>query len=77
MSYAAAGQTADGAGAYSAGAPAVEVLGLHLSRGRTKILRGLDFTVESGRITGPLGPSGSGKTTWAGRHLGSHCRRRA
>ncbi|MEQ4518217.1 ABC transporter ATP-binding protein [Pseudarthrobacter sp. B907] len=26
-------------------------------------MRGLDFTVEAGRITGLLGPSGSGKTT--------------
>lgn len=42
---------------------AIEATGLHISRGRTKILRGLDFTVEAGRITGLLGPSGSGKTT--------------
>jgi len=31
--------------------------------GRTKVLHGLDFTVEPGRIAGLLGPSGSGKTT--------------
>ncbi|TVU60438.1 ABC transporter ATP-binding protein [Paenarthrobacter nitroguajacolicus] len=42
---------------------AVEAAGLHVTRGRTSILRGLDFTVEAGRITGLLGPSGSGKTT--------------
>lgn len=42
---------------------AVEATGLHVSRSRTKILRGLDFTVDAGRITGLLGPSGSGKTT--------------
>lgn len=42
---------------------AIEAAGLHISRGRTKILRGLDFTVETGRVTGLLGPSGSGKTT--------------
>ncbi|WP_159707386.1 ABC transporter ATP-binding protein [Arthrobacter sp. 18067] len=42
---------------------AIEADGLHVSRSRTKILRGLDFTVDSGRITGLLGPSGSGKTT--------------
>ncbi|MFJ4169075.1 ABC transporter ATP-binding protein [Paenarthrobacter sp. NPDC089714] len=44
-------------------ASAIEASGLHISRGRTRIIRGLDFTVGSGRITGLLGPSGSGKTT--------------
>ncbi|GAA4041846.1 ABC transporter ATP-binding protein [Arthrobacter methylotrophus] len=43
--------------------PAVKAVGLHVSRGRKKILRGLDFAIEPGRITGLLGPSGSGKTT--------------
>lgn len=43
--------------------PAVTADGLHVTRGRKKILRGLDFTMEPGRITGLLGPSGSGKTT--------------
>lgn len=47
----------------SAGVPAVEVSKLQISRGRTQILRGLDFSIEPGRITGLLGPSGSGKTT--------------
>ncbi|ABM07232.1 ABC transporter ATP-binding protein [Paenarthrobacter aurescens] len=42
---------------------AIEATGLHVSRSRTKILRGLNFTVDAGRITGLLGPSGSGKTT--------------
>jgi len=42
---------------------AIEATDLHISRGRTRILRGLDFAVDSGRITGLLGPSGSGKTT--------------
>ncbi|MCD4852480.1 ABC transporter ATP-binding protein [Arthrobacter sp. AK01] len=42
---------------------AIEADKLRVSRSRTKILRGLDFTVDSGRITGLLGPSGSGKTT--------------
>lgn len=42
---------------------AVEVRGLHVKRGRTRILRGLDFMVGAGQITGLLGPSGSGKTT--------------
>jgi ABC-2 type transport system ATP-binding protein len=66
MSHVATDNTAprsqDG-GPVSAGAPAVEASKLHISRGRTKILRGLDFTIEPGRITGLLGPSGSGKTT--------------
>lgn len=66
MSRAATDNTAPGsqdARPASAGAPAVEASKLHISRGRTRILRGLDFTIEPGRITGLLGPSGSGKTT--------------
>jgi ABC-2 type transport system ATP-binding protein len=47
----------------SATPAAVEVRELHISRGRTKILRGIDCAVEQGKITGLLGPSGSGKTT--------------
>ncbi|MFH5880590.1 ABC transporter ATP-binding protein [Arthrobacter sp. NA-172] len=43
--------------------PAVTAVGLHVTRGHKKILRGLDFDMEPGRITGLLGPSGSGKTT--------------
>lgn len=42
---------------------AVDASGLRVSRGRLQVLRGLDFTVPAGRITGLLGPSGSGKTT--------------
>ncbi|MBT2514292.1 ABC transporter ATP-binding protein [Arthrobacter sp. ISL-30] len=42
---------------------AIEVVGLHITRGRTAILRGIDCTVNQGKITGLLGPSGSGKTT--------------
>lgn len=42
---------------------AVDVRGLHVTRRRTRILRGLDFAIQEGRITGLLGPSGSGKTT--------------
>lgn len=42
---------------------AVDASGLTVSRGRLQVLRGLDFTVPAGRITGLLGPSGSGKTT--------------
>ncbi len=43
--------------------PAVTAEGLHVTRGHKKILRGLDFAMEHGCITGLLGPSGSGKTT--------------
>ncbi|PRB40853.1 multidrug ABC transporter ATP-binding protein [Arthrobacter sp. MYb23] len=42
---------------------AIEATRLQVSRSRSKILKGLDFTVDAGRITGLLGPSGSGKTT--------------
>jgi ABC-2 type transport system ATP-binding protein len=42
---------------------AVEVRGLHVTRRRTGILRGLDFAISAGQITGLLGPSASGKTT--------------
>ncbi len=42
---------------------AIEATGLHVSRSRSTILKGLDFAVDAGRITGLLGPSGSGKTT--------------
>ncbi|TXS56287.1 ABC transporter ATP-binding protein [Streptomyces sp. t39] len=37
--------------------------GLTVERGGRAVLRGLDFTVHSGRITGLLGPSGCGKST--------------
>ncbi|WLQ34547.1 ABC transporter ATP-binding protein [Streptomyces castrisilvae] len=42
---------------------AVEARGLTVHRGSRTVLRGLDFTVEPGRITGLLGPSGCGKST--------------
>ncbi|WP_082579508.1 ABC transporter ATP-binding protein [Arthrobacter sp. Soil736] len=53
---------ASGSGNGTAG-PSVESAGLHVRRSGTHILRGLDFTIPPGRITGLLGPSGSGKTT--------------
>ncbi|WP_128382127.1 ABC transporter ATP-binding protein [Streptomyces cavernae] len=43
--------------------PAVRATGLTVVRGTRQVLRGLDFTVPRGRITGLLGPSGCGKTT--------------
>lgn len=36
---------------------------LIVQKANTQILRSLDFTVRSGKITGLIGPSGSGKTT--------------
>ncbi|MFJ7492870.1 ABC transporter ATP-binding protein [Streptomyces sp. NPDC097727] len=42
---------------------AIEARGLTVVRGNRTVLRGLDFTVEPGRITGLLGPSGCGKST--------------
>lgn len=42
---------------------AIEIRDLHITRGKTRILRGVDCSVERGLITGLLGPSGSGKTT--------------
>lgn len=42
---------------------AIAVEGLHVVRGGREALRGLDFTVPPGSVTGLLGPSGCGKTT--------------
>ncbi len=42
---------------------AVEVRSLVVDRGGRPVLRGLDFAVPTGSITGLLGPNGSGKTT--------------
>jgi ABC-2 type transport system ATP-binding protein len=42
---------------------AVRVEGLRVVRGGSVVLRGLDVTIPSRRVTGLLGPSGSGKTT--------------
>ena len=47
----------------STGSPVVRVSGLHKRYGRIHALRGLDFEIPSGRLTGFLGPNGAGKTT--------------
>ncbi|MET7439484.1 MULTISPECIES: ABC transporter ATP-binding protein [unclassified Streptomyces] len=44
-------------------APAVRAEGLTVVRGTRTVLRGLDFAVPRGQITGLLGPSGCGKST--------------
>jgi ABC-2 type transport system ATP-binding protein len=41
----------------------MRVVGLHKRYGRTHALRGLDFEIPSGQLTGFLGPNGAGKTT--------------
>lgn len=43
--------------------PAIEVVGLQKSYKKTHAVRGLDFVIPSGAITGFLGPNGAGKTT--------------
>src|SRR4051812_40456966 len=42
---------------------AVEVRDLVVMLGAREILRGLNFGMPAGQVTGLLGPSGSGKTT--------------
>ncbi|MEU0644574.1 ABC transporter ATP-binding protein [Streptomyces umbrinus] len=44
-------------------APAVHAAALTVVRGTRQVLRGLDFEVSRGQITGLLGPSGCGKST--------------
>jgi ABC-type multidrug transport system ATPase subunit len=43
--------------------PAIVVSGLHKTYRKTRALRGLDFEVPVGEVTGFLGPNGAGKTT--------------
>lgn len=42
---------------------ALAARGLNVRRSKTTVLDGLDFTINTGAVTGLLGPSGSGKTT--------------
>ncbi len=41
----------------------IEARGLAKNYGSTQALRGVDLTVQAGRIVGLIGPNGSGKTT--------------
>lgn len=47
----------------SNGSAAIRVRGLVKTYGKTEALRGLDFDIPSGQLTGFLGPNGAGKTT--------------
>lgn len=47
----------------SNGSIAIRVRDLHKRYGKTEALRGLDFDIPSGQLTGFLGPNGAGKTT--------------
>lgn len=43
--------------------PSIKADGLVVTKEHSTILKGLEFSVEAGSITGLIGPSGSGKTT--------------
>ncbi|WP_435608868.1 ABC transporter ATP-binding protein [Streptomyces sp. C10-9-1] len=55
-------------------AAAVQARGLTVVRGGRTVLRDLDFSVRTGRITGLLGPSGCGKTTLMRSVVGTQAR---
>ncbi|MFE9449162.1 ABC transporter ATP-binding protein [Streptomyces sp. NPDC006739] len=54
--------------------PAVQATGLTVVRGPRTVLKGLDFSVPRGRITGLLGPSGCGKSTLMRAVVGTQAR---
>ena len=45
-------------------APMVEAVGVHKRFGANHVVRGIDFTVDTGQVRCLLGPSGSGKSTF-------------
>src|SRR5437762_12281804 len=48
----------------------LEIRNLHVTAGDREILKGLDLSVESGRIHAMMGPNGSGKSTLANAIMG-------
>jgi ABC-2 type transport system ATP-binding protein len=50
-------------GPASSASNAVEVRGLHVTRGKNVVFDGLELDIPRGQVTGLLGPSGCGKTT--------------
>jgi L-cystine transport system ATP-binding protein len=47
----------------ASGSPAVQIRNVCKSFGKTRVLKGISFTVNKGEVVVILGPSGSGKTT--------------
>jgi ABC-2 type transport system ATP-binding protein len=54
--------------------PAIRAQGLAVVRGRNQVLKGIDFQVRRGSVTGLLGPSGCGKTTLMRAIVGAQAR---
>lgn len=52
----------------------VEYRNMHVTRGKKKILHGVNLTAESGKITGIIGPNGCGKSTLLKTTLGLYAR---
>src|SRR6059058_912752 len=50
--------------------PHLEIRNLHVRAGDKEILKGLDLTVDEGRIHALMGPNGSGKSTLANAIMG-------
>ncbi|MGP3971144.1 ABC transporter ATP-binding protein [Streptomyces sp. 6N223] len=53
---------------------AIRAEGLMVVRGGAAVVKGLDFTVQRGSVTGLLGPSGCGKTTLMRAIVGAQAR---
>jgi polar amino acid transport system ATP-binding protein len=48
---------------HEGGTPAIQVRALHKYFGANEVLKGIDFSVDSGQVVCVVGPSGSGKST--------------